>query len=590
MVKKTSGRYVEIGGREYYEIDGYDRLEPFLYTLTASNDIWFYLASSGAVTAGRKNAEQAYFPYQTEDRLYHCTDTGAVTLIRVCRDGKSVIWEPFSTSALHDISVRRRIAKSVLGDEVILTEENSALGLTFTMSWCCCEKYGIVRRAEIRNNGAPAELEVLDGLRNILPYGIRSEFQLAWPCLGDAYKASELVGENTAVFSLTSAINDLPEPEEALRANIAWCSAPFEKEIILSESAVDGFMRGDVASAAAVYGERGCFLLHFGYKAESGGVRSWRTVSDVGLSQGEVAAIASGVDDALLDEAIEFSREELRSVIAKADGLQCTGNRASAFHHMSNVMFNNMRGGLFMNGYSIAVKDFLDFLRSRNRPLSDKVAEDIAQTLGTSCRLEELREYGRRSGNADLHRLTEEYLPISFSRRHGDPSRPWNRFNIILKNEDGTPRTYYEGNWRDIFQNWEAMCMSFPEYLSSVISVFLDSSTPDGFNPYRVTRDGIDWEVAEPGNPNSSQGYWGDHQIVYLCRLIEALERYDSGALERLIASDYFTYADVPYRIAPFERMILDPKDTIELDAEKNTRLRSESAEGGGRLPSAAYG
>ena len=158
MVKKTSGRYVEIGGREYYEIDGYDRLEPFLYTLTASNDIWFYLASSGAVTAGRKNAEQAYFPYQTEDRLYHCTDTGAVTLIRVCRDGKSVLWEPFSTSALHDISVRRRIAKSVLGDEVILTEENSALGLTFTMSWCCCEKYGIVRRAEIRNNGAPAEL------------------------------------------------------------------------------------------------------------------------------------------------------------------------------------------------------------------------------------------------------------------------------------------------------------------------------------------------------------------------------------------------------------------------------------------------
>ena len=62
------------------------------------------------------------------------------------------------------------------------------------------------------------------------------------------------------------------------------------------------------------------------------------------------------------------------------------------------------------------------------------------------------------------------------------------------------------------------MCMSFPEYLPSVISVFLDSSSPDGYNPYRVTRDGIDWEVAEPGNPNSSQGYWGDHQIVYLCR------------------------------------------------------------------------
>ena len=133
MEKKTSGGYVNIGGREYYEIDEYDRLEPFLYTLAASNDIWFYLSSSGAVTAGRKNAEQAYFPYQTEDRLYHCTDTGSVTLIRVTRGGKSAVWEPFSTSPLRDLSVHRKIAKSVLGDEVIITEENPALGMTFTM-------------------------------------------------------------------------------------------------------------------------------------------------------------------------------------------------------------------------------------------------------------------------------------------------------------------------------------------------------------------------------------------------------------------------------------------------------------------------
>ena len=48
------------------------------------------------------------------------------------------------------------------------------------------------------------------------------------------------------------------------------------------------------------------------------------------------------------------------------------------------------------------------------------------------------------------------------------------------------------------------------------------------------------------------------------------------------MASDCFTYADIPYRIADFDRMIADPKDTIELDAEKNRRLRAESAELGG--------
>ena len=582
MEKKTSGGYVNIGGREYYEIDEYDRLEPFLYTLAASNDIWFYLASSGAVTAGRKNAEQAYFPYQTEDRLYHCTDTGSVTLIRVTRGGKSAVWEPFSTSPLRDLSVHRKIAKSVLGDEVIITEENPALGMTFTMKWCSCERYGIVRSAEIRNDGEPASVEVLDGLRNILPYGVRSEFQLAWPCLGDAYKATEQVGENTAVFSLTSAINDLPEPEEALRANVAWCIAPFEKQLLLSERAIEAFMRGEDAQAGAAYGERGCFLLRFEFTAASGSSRAWKTVSDVSLGQDGIARIAAGISESELETEILRSREELRSIIARADGLQCTGNRASTYHHMSNVMFNNMRGGLFMNGYDVSVDDFIGFLRSHNRPLADEKSEAVRAALGEHCTVAQLHEFGAQSGDPDLHRLTAEYLPISFSRRHGDPSRPWNRFNIILKNEDGTPRTYYEGNWRDIFQNWEAMCMSFPEYLPSVISVFLDSSSPDGYNPYRVTRDGIDWEGAEPGNPNSSQGYWGDHQIVYLCRLLEALSRYDRAALDTLMASDCFTYADIPYRIADFDRMISDPKDTIELDAEKNRRLRAESAELGG--------
>ena len=38
----------------------------------------------------------------------------------------------------------------------------------------------------------------------------------------------------------------------------------------------------------------------------------------------------------------------------------------------------------------------------------------------------------------------------------------------------------YEGNWRDIFQNWEALCVCFPEYLGSIIAKFVNASTADG--------------------------------------------------------------------------------------------------------------
>ncbi len=89
-------------------------------------------------------------------------------------------------------------------------------------------------------------------------------------------------------------------------------------------------------------------------------------------------------------------------------------------------------------------------------------------------------------------------MPLTFSRRHGDPSRPWNQFSIEIKNEDGTPKSDFQGNWRDIFQNWEALSISYPGYIENIISKFVNASTPDGYNPYRTMRNGIDWEAPDP--------------------------------------------------------------------------------------------
>ena len=58
-----------------------------------------------------------------------------------------------------------------------------------------------------------------------------------------------------------------------------------------------------------------------------------------------------------------------------------------------------------------------------------------------------------------------------------------------------------------------------------MISKFLNASTADGYNPYRITSDGIDWETIEPDNPWSFIGYWGDHQVIYLLKLLEISRR-----------------------------------------------------------------
>ena len=186
--------------------------------------------------------------------------------------------------------------------------------------------------------------------------------------------------------------------------------------------------------------------------------------------------------------------------------------------------------------------------------------------------------------STQLHRLAQEYLPISFGRRHGDPSRPWNHFEIKLKDADGRRLLAYEGNWRDIFQNWEALSLSFPDFIPSMIAKFVNASTIDGYNPYRVTQDGIDWEVEDLEDPWSYIGYWGDHQIIYLLKFLELSEAFHPGMLTELMAQPIFSYANVPYRLKPFEEMVKDPKNTVLFDQALASLIEQRTAELGAVL------
>ncbi|MDT8347483.1 MAG: hypothetical protein RQ756_06750, partial [Flavobacteriaceae bacterium] len=177
--------------------------------------------------------------------------------------------------------------------------------------------------------------------------------------------------------------------------------------------------------------------------------------------------------------------------------------------------------------------------------------------------------------NLDFERLALEYLPLKFSRRHGDPSRPWNKFTINTRNEDGTKILDYEGNWRDIFQNWEALAHAFPQFAENMMFKFLNASTFDGYNPYRITKDGFDWEVIEAHDPWSYIGYWGDHQIIYLLKFLEFIELHHPGRLREYFHQNLFVYANVPYKIKPYQALLNNPKDTIVFDEDLDKKLKA---------------
>jgi len=242
-----------------------------------------------------------------------------------------------------------------------------------------------------------------------------------------------------------------------------------------------------------------------------------------------------------------------------------------------------MRGGIFMDGYKIRTQDFVEFVSIRNPSVLSENAAFFSK-LPAEMNILDLHAQAEASGQQDLIRLSYAYLPLSFSRRHGDPSRPWNRFAIDIKKRDGTLKLGYEGNWRDIFQNWEALAYSYPEYVEGMICTFLSATTAEGYNPYRITRNGIDWEIPEPENPWANIGYWSDHQIIYLQKLMEISAKVHPGKLQSFLTQPIFSYANVPYRIKPYAEQLQNPYSTIdfvwELDNEIAAKVKMQGTDG----------
>ena len=580
------GGLVEVGGELFYRIANHDAMPPFLMSMVSDSNHWIFLSSNGALTAGRGDPDHALFPYQTDDRIHDSQDqVGGKTVLRVKRRGRVQLWEPFSPRYAGLYEITRSVAKSVYGNRVVFEEVNHDLGLSFAAAWMTSERFGFVRRTAILNLAPGAvELDVVDGIQNVLPDGLTRAFQMEFSTLADAYKESELdPSSGLALFRLSAIPTDRNEPNEALRTTTVWSEGIQPARRLLCSAQLDRYRAGqELEDEHFIRGRRGAYLVGARIELSEDEQREWNVVADVGQDATSVAELirllTSDADlRAELEVDIRLGTRNLMRIVASVDGLQLTADELASWRHFSNALFNAMRGGVPGSGYEISSSDLRSYLRSASQAVSARNAALLEGLPGVLSH-RGLLELPGVAEDRDLERLVNEYLPLTFSRRHGDPSRPWNLFSIELKAADGGRLLNYEGNWRDIFQNWEALALSFPGYVESMIFKFLDASTADGYNPYHITREGFDWEVVDPAKPWSHIGYWGDHQVVYLLRLLEVSARHHTGALERLLNRRVFAYADLPYRIKAHTAMLRDPFRTIDFDVDLDRQIRGRAA------------
>ncbi|MDJ0756392.1 MAG: hypothetical protein QNJ45_22865 [Ardenticatenaceae bacterium] len=588
------GSFVQIDGEAFYRITHVDKMPPFFMSLVSGSDHWLFIASNGGLTAGRTNAESALFPYETEDKLMaHSDKVGSMTMVRLVRRQRHYLWEPYSPHLSNLYEIERNLYKNVSGSTLIFEEINRDLQLTWRTTWRTGERFGIVKTSWLHNEGEACTVELLDGIQNILPYGSTSTLQANFSNLLNAYKRCELdPASGLALFSLSATLTDQAEPSESLMATTAWQIGLDNPRYLLCRDQVDRFRRGQpITTEKDVVGKAGAYLLGTTLNLAAGQTAHWHIAADVNQDAASVVRLSHLLQkeaaeiELLLEDDIESNATTLEKYVAAADGLQRSADETTTTHHFANVMFNVMRGGIFNAGYRVDKQDLLEFMQVRNRPVL-AANRSWFDALPGPIDIRQLYEQAAASGSAAVQRLCAEYLPLTFSRRHGDPSRPWNRFSINLRRPDGSPRLDYQGNWRDIFQNWEPLLLSFPAYLPGVIAKFLNATTADGYNPYRVTRNGIEWEVPEPDNPWANIGYWSDHQIIYLQKLLEISEQVEPSVLQAVWAQPLFAYANVPYRLRSYDEMLADWSNTIDFDWEREREIAAVTAEMGtdGRL------
>ncbi|MEC7498231.1 MAG: hypothetical protein VYE67_07925 [Planctomycetota bacterium] len=233
------GRHVDMDGEPYYQIQNSQNLPDFFMSIVGSDDHWMFVSSRGALTAGRRNPDGALFPYAADDQISaKQSTTGPISIFRFNAVGnsESTTWIPWLDSTGRNSGIARAVYKSPWGSKVLFEETHLASRLRFRYRWSFSPRFGFIRDCWLTNLSDEAcNVTWLDGLQNLLPVGVGSEFWMRFSNLGNAYKKSELVEDSSlAMYYLSSIPSDRAEPSEGLQATVVWSEGLVATTTLLS--------------------------------------------------------------------------------------------------------------------------------------------------------------------------------------------------------------------------------------------------------------------------------------------------------------------------------------------------------------------
>jgi hypothetical protein len=544
---------------------------------------WAFYVNRGQAMAcfGVRNKDGAMVEFFPADKAYQLTPSrGFRTFLKITTGGATLTHEPFQRGSGE--AARQRLF--VTPHEVGVEEIHSGLGLRIRADMFTLPEApvpGLVRRVTVENlSPEPKRVDIVDGLPQVLPYGMNQWCVKFMSRTVEAYMVVEGVAERSPFFRLKVLPTDTPQVEPVLAGNF-----------------FAGFLDG----------------------------RRTRTVVDA---------------ERIFGRADDFSRPERFYAAEPLDfDWQVAGNRTPAAFQALSLELEPGESRVFYGLYGQApsweaLQEFLGGIAGAawfelKREVNRRLVDDLTQRAYTATANPLINAYVRQCyldnglrGGFSMAVPGGKRLHL-YGRKHGDLERDYNDFLV-----QDSPYSEGNGDFRDMLQNRRMDVWFDPELDARDIHYFFNLIQPDGYNPcvlrnwrfvvdgaafpdyaaqfpglrellarpfkygelWRLIRAGTDdpapiietllREAREVEDAEFDRGYWSDHW-TYLVDLLESYAAIFPERVAGLLRERRYSFFDPTHFVLPRSRkQVLTPAGVrrfgaVEFRPEKLARIAS---------------
>ena len=440
----------QLNGQGHFIIKNYQNKKTFASFLPGiagklGIPIWaFYVnRGQGIASFGSENKDSSIMEFYPANKSYQNVATKGFRTFFKLKDTKNgTIYEPFR-NLNENITTEMIIAPHAL----TIKEINQELKLKIKVKYFILpnENFGsLIRRVSVRNlSNQPQQIEILDGMPILVPYGIEhgalkdvSQTISAW---------SKVYGfeDKTPFYRLRASAEDEAEVKKMTAGNFyfAFTSKADSKQLLTP-----------LVDRDVIFAEKTGLEDPLGFKRNE---------------------LADYQDEQILENRFPAAMAATSITLRPAETIKIN----SAFGHLAD------QSRLAEVKDKIMTEDYLNNKEAETENIHKYYGDNILTVSGNS----ELDAY---SSQTFLDNLLRGGFPISlgekenkttyhiFSRKHGDLERDYNDFLL--------EPTYYSqgnGNYRDINQNRRSDNFFNPEVKEDNIKTFANLIQADGYNP-----------------------------------------------------------------------------------------------------------